>query len=66
MEGPFQLVESVIDTVVTKATPAVFLIRRVGNHVNGAGGNLISIVVMLGETTTGERHPLVYGDLEIA
>ena len=29
MEGPFQLVESVIDTVVTKATPAVFLIRRV-------------------------------------
>ena len=29
MEGPFQLLESVIDTVVTRATPAVFLIRRI-------------------------------------
>ena len=29
MEGPFQLAESVIDTVVTETAPAVFLIRRI-------------------------------------
>ena len=29
MEGPFQLAESVIDTVVTRTAPAVFLIRRI-------------------------------------
>ena len=29
MEGPFQLTESVIDAVVTRSAPAVFLIRRI-------------------------------------
>ena len=29
MEGPFQLAENVIDVVVTRTAPAVFLIRRI-------------------------------------
>ena len=29
MEGPFQLVESIIDAVATEAAPAVYLVRRI-------------------------------------
>ena len=29
MEGPFQLATSVIDTIINKMDPAVFLLRRI-------------------------------------
>ena len=31
----------------------------VRNHMNRAGWNLKTVVVVLGEPATGERHPLV-------